>query len=96
MSGAGLRLDASAGNSFAFLLRPFSRSESAGALKDWFDGSFCFFGCSGGARVFPVRARTVLAGRKAPAAQERNALGISGDFFRTNRDATGDAAQEAA
>src|ERR1700733_1953507 len=71
-------------------------AEPVAALKDWFDGNRCFLGGSGGVRVFLVRAGAVLAGRKAPAAQERNAPGISGDFFRTNRDATGAAAPRAA
>src|SRR5271155_3178369 len=68
----------------------------AGALKDRFDGSFCFFGGGGGVRVFPVRAGAILAGRKAPAPQGGYAPGISGDFFRTNRAAAGEAAQRAA
>src|ERR1700675_3219964 len=71
-------------------------AKPAGALKDSCDGSFCIFGGSGGVRVFPVRVGAILAGRKAPAEKERNAAGISGDFFRTNRDATRDAAREAA
>jgi hypothetical protein len=70
--------------------------EFAGAMKDEFHGSFCFFGGGGGVRVFPVRAGAILTGRKAPAAKETNAARISGDFFRTNRDATGAAAQGAA
>jgi hypothetical protein len=70
--------------------------EFAGAMKDEFHGSFCFFGGGGGVRVFPVRAGAILTGRKAPAAKETNAGRISGDFFRTNRDATGAAAQGAA
>src|ERR1700684_1169527 len=65
-------------------------------MKDEFHGSFCFFGGGGGVRVFPVRAGAILAGRKAPAAKETNAARISGDFFRTNRDATGAVAQGAA
>src|ERR1700733_15794215 len=71
-------------------------AEPVAAMKDWFDGNCFFLGGGGGVRVFLVRAGAVLAGKKAPAAQEGNAPGISGDFFRPNRNATGAAARRAA
>src|ERR1700689_1936474 len=73
-----------------------SHANGCAQLKDKFYGSDRFFGGSGGMRVFPVRTGAVLAGRKALAAKERNTSGVSGDFFRPNRNAAGTAGRRAA